>query len=206
MVDILHKRIMFSRFRSGNPYLIHRNGTLNPGEHIRVAAFDPGLRNTGLYMEVRSERGVKTEIMALLKTEGSSPLMCLKNQLDDFLPQLEKCNYILIESQLSVSRPAIEVGSFLVGYLMASTTGPTIIEVDSHLKGTVIEIPAKRKGMTAAERKKELKGGAVDAAEKLLKSRGDDEGLRLLGTKGKRDDMSDCVCYAEAWCRLLRTV
>jgi hypothetical protein len=171
---------------------------------IQIMAIDPGIKNCGIRIERRWSSGyVETVMLArinFLISQGPATdtiyyTNCIK-VLSQYLPVMELCQYILIESQLPINYDMVRMSSHIICFLMCNLANkgckPMICEVDAYFKSRILNAPPK---LT----KPELKKWCRDYALELLKSRGDMETYKVLQKLGKQDDASDCICYTEGW-------
>lgn len=176
-------------------------------DYIQIAAFDPGVVNTGCRIERRykDENGnikVKTILQKLLisgsKKVDQHYFITMKDHLHSIAQDLYDCDYILIESQMRTNPEAIRMSQHII------TTIMNIIDEDS--KALIIEIlpTVKSKSFGIKGLKgRDLKMKAVELSTEILTQREDSYGLELLGTKKKKDDMADVILYCDAWYRYL---
>ncbi len=132
--------------------------------------------------------------------------MNMINELDKYKPLLDECEVILIEKQMSFGKKktntmALKLGQNCYTYFLMKYNGTkTVLEYPAYYKTQVLGAPKKfgkisktyKNGKTvqiADNRKK----WAVRTVESILKLRGDEESLKIIGDAKKRDDMSDCL-------------
>lgn len=113
-------------------------------------------------------------------------------------PLLQKCTFILIESQLRKSKIAnLRAFQHIVSFCLLLSPRPMVIEVDAKLKSHPLT-PRK------FENKYRLKKWAVEKAMAILAERKDEVALAVMKRDWKkRDDHADTICYIEAFFRLL---
>lgn len=184
-------------------------------EIIQIAAFDPGVVNTGCRIERRELQKdgkviVKTVQQKLLKsgskTNDRHYFMTMMDHLYEMSNDLYHCDYILIESQMikqnpEATRMSQHIISTLLNILQGSKT--LVIEILPTVKSKAFGVNTKK-----GEKKlksKELKVWAVGKATEILESRKDTYGLKLIGENKKKDDHCDVVLYCDAWYRYLHT-
>lgn len=175
-------------------------------DFIQIAAFDPGVVNTGCRIEKRyNENGKDTvvTIKQLLLKSGdkrseSHYFIVMKEHLMKLAADLYECDYILIESQMRTNPQAIRMSQHIIS---------TILSIIEESRALMIEIlpTVKSKAFGIKGLKgKDLKNRAVEESFKLLSERGDIVGESLLKEKAKKDDMADVVLYCDAWYRFLQ--
>lgn len=178
-----------------------------PRENITIAAFDPGVVNTGLRIEERKilDNGttkVQTIEQCLIisdkKGESKHFYVNMRNKIYELRSSLEKCNYILIESQMPNNPQAIRMCQHIISTLLSflANSSTLIIEILPTVKSRAFGL----KGIKG----KELKKWAIEKAIDILQERNDDDGLFLLQSSKKKDDQSDVVLYCESWDRFLK--
>ena len=176
-----------------------------PGEmFVQIMAIDPGIKNCGVRIERRWSSGhVETVMLArlnfLISDGPPSDTMYYTNSVrafKNYLPIMELCQYILIESQLPINYDMVRMSTHIICFLMCNLANkgckPMICEVDAYFKSRILNAPPKMS-------KPELKKWCRDYALELLKARGDNETYEVLKKIGKQDDVSDCICYTEGW-------
>lgn len=174
---------------------------------IQIAAFDPGVVNTGCRIERRKsdEDGkiiVETVFQKLLvsgsKKSDQHYFITMREHLFEISKELSECDYILVESQMRNNPQAIRMSQHIISTLLAIiyNSRALVIEILPTVKSKSFGI----KGLKG----KELKKKAVEISTKLLEDRGDTEGLSLLKLKKKQDDMADVILYCDAWHRYLK--
>ena len=176
---------------------------------IQIMAIDPGIKNCGVRIERRWSGGtvetvMLTRINFLVNDEvENSDTVYYTNSirtLRNYLPYMEMCQYIVIESQLPINYDMVRMSTHLISFLMISLENkgcrPMICEVDAYFKSRVFKAPTK---MT----KPELKIWCRDYALKLLEARGDTAAFNAIKAAKKADDLGDVVCYCEGWFKAL---
>jgi hypothetical protein len=175
-------------------------------DFIQIAAFDPGVVNTGCRIEkrfIKDGKDIVVTVKQLLLKSGdrkneSHYFMVMKEHLMKIAADLYECDYILIESQLKANPEAIRMGQHIVS---------TILSIIEESRALMIEIlpTVKSKAFGIKGLKgKELKHRAVEESLKLLSERGDVIGESLIKESRKKDDMADVVLYCDAWHRFLQ--
>jgi hypothetical protein len=184
--------------------------------YIYIMSVDPGIRNCGVRIEQRRLVNdilvhVNTIMMVRINFNENDPLEHTDpetqvfqtayytrstNILDNYLPYIIQCQYILIESQLPINYSMVRMSQHLITYLSirVKNTGnrPLIIEIDPHLKSRLLNAPTK---MSKPQLKKWCRQKALD----ILFARNDMAGHDAIIKAGKGDDMGDTVCQCEAW-------
>lgn len=193
---------MFQAYKKGSQYVVHSDFETEPIPNDKgtlwLCAIDPGVTNTGLRIEERDllEETVTTIHMELFSTpRGVLPSVAVRSNLSKILPLLQSCHYIVVESQMSINRKAVELSVYIIQWLCCSLKGgnnPYVIEVTPQLKSTILLPPKKSKS-------KDLKKMAVDWATDALVTRGDSTGRDIMKASKKKDDLSDVIVYCEAW-------
>ena len=171
---------------------------------IQIMAIDPGIKNCGVRIERRWSSGaVETVMLARLNflISDSAPTNTIYytnaiKVLRNYLPIMELCQYILIESQLPINYDMVRMSSHIISFLMSHLANkgcrPLIYEVDTYFKSRILNAPPKMS-------KPELKKWCWEYALNLLKNRGDMEAYNTIKNAGKQDDMGDVVCYCEGF-------
>jgi hypothetical protein len=184
--------------------------------YIQIAAFDPGVVNTGCRIERReltegiegpdgseSKVIVKTIVQKLFKSgaKGSTEhyFVTMRKHIMSIAKDIYECDYILIESQMRNNPEATRMSQHIISTLLGVIEGSKalIIEILPTVKSRAFGI-SKLKG-------KELKVWAVQQALKILDERGDIKGEGLIKETKKKDDHADVVLYCDAWYRFLLT-
>lgn len=170
---------------------------------IQIMAIDPGIKNCGVRIERRWSSGhVETVMLAKLNfliSEAPTNTIYYTNAikvLRTYLPIMELCQYILIESQLPINYDMVRMSSHIISFLMSQLANkgcrPLIYEVDTYFKSRILNAPPKMA-------KPELKKWCWEYALRILKERNDTEAYNAIKNAGKQDDMGDCVCYCEGF-------
>jgi hypothetical protein len=171
---------------------------------IQIAAIDPGIKNCGVCIERRWSSGyVETVMLARinflvgdLPTADTIYYTYAIRELRKYLPVLELCQYVLIESQLPVNYDMVRMSTHIISFLMMSLENkgckPMICEVDAYFKSRILNAPPKMK-------KPELKKWCRDYMLERYKERGDELSHNLLKSAKKFDEISDTACYIEGW-------
>jgi len=183
----------------------------NPSEnkkYIQIAAFDPGIINTGCRIERREKDSngsliTKTIRQILFKSamKGSNEhyYITMRNHLMSISRDLYDCDYILIESQMRNNPEAIRMSQHIISTLLGITEGSDAIIVE--ILPTVKSRSFGIKGLKG----KDLKKRAVVEALKILEERGDKNGELIIKDTKKKDDHADVILYCDAWYRFLQT-
>lgn len=183
------------------------NLDLDNKSSIQIAAFDPGVVNTGCRIERRekTEKGdiiVKTIKQILFKsgTKGSEQhyYLTMRDHLFSISRELYECDYILIESQMRNNPEATRMSQHIISTLLGIIEGSNalLIEILPTVKSKSFGI----KGLKG----KELKAWAVKESLRILEDRGDVIGETLIRDTKKKDDHADVVLYCDAWYRFLQ--
>lgn len=173
---------------------------------IQIAAFDPGIINTGCRVERRlltENRDGFSNVETLLQKKlelGSKKdvehyYVKLKNILLENKELFDNCDYILVESQLSRNPEAMRMAQHVISTLLCITSRPLIVEVIPQLKTRFFDIK-KHKGL-------DIKKWSIIKAFSILDERNDTFCKDILKHDKKRDDHSDTILYCEAWGNLL---
>lgn len=160
---------------------------------IQMAFFDPGIKNTGFRIERRTDTSTWTVDMGIADFSKNAPMDIL-SFVKEHSRDLMDCHYILVESQLSKNRLAVEISKHIISTIICLiNSGACIIEIDSKYKTDMIVGSKKR------TKSDNLKAMSVVRANEILLKNKDEKGLLMLNELRKKDDVSDCVCYLEAW-------
>lgn len=117
----------------------------------------------------------------------------LTNLLDSYKPYLDQCSTIVIEQQMSygskINTMAIKIAQHTYSYFLFryGQTKP-IVEFPSYNKTQILGAPA---GLEKPQRKK----WAIAKADEIWTIRGDMDASSYVGSKRKKDDMSDCLLH-----------
>jgi len=175
---------------------------------IQIMAIDPGIKNCGMRIERRWSSGhVETVLLArinfLQSDEPPTDTIYYSNSikiLKKYVPIMELCQYIIIESQLPINYDMVRMSTHIISFLMCNLANkgcrPMICEVDCYFKSRILNAPPKMS-------KPELKKWCRNYALKLLDDRKDTEATGLIRGQNKADDMGDVVCYCEGWYKAL---
>lgn len=178
---------MFLNTQSFKNHTIKRKALMR--DEFYICAIDPGIKNTSVYIEKRSkENTITLEEFKLINCENDYEK--LSHELDKFI-YLNVCDYVLIESQLSRNPKALRLMQHIISHLLIKTTKPLIIEISPKFKTQMFKAPRMKS--------KEVKKWAITKAHELLTQREDDFALELFNKMKKKDDISDTICYCEAW-------
>lgn len=179
---------------------------------IQVCSIDPGVINFAVRIERWHPDG-KTEMIDFSHTNFTIPnekevpeigkenfyyinainiieQMCKEN--------IEDCQYVCIESQLSFAYDNVRISSHIIcalcTFLRNKGNRPLIFEIDPKLKSRLLGAPAMRK-------KDELKKWSIKKACEFFTEEGDIISLdfmRDLAKTRKSDDIGDAKCQLEA--------
>ena len=155
--------------------------------------------------KAKEEKRIQKEIQEKEKEEikrakkrGSKALdkhifLRLTQLLDSYKSYFDKCSTIIIEQQMSfgsrVNTMAIKIAQHVYSYfLFRYGDQKTIIEFPSYNKTQLLGAPT---GMDKPKRKK----WAIQEADKIWTLRGDIKTVDMVGSRKKKDDMSDCLLH-----------
>jgi hypothetical protein len=146
----------------------------------------------------KNEKDDEKEEKKEKKKKGSKALDCnvflrLTNLLDRHKEYFDKCSTIIIEQQMSfgnkINTMAIKIAQHTYSYfLFRYRDTKKIVEFPSYNKTQILGAPA---GLDKPQRKK----WAIEKANEIWTTRGDLETVDMIGTKKKKDDMSDCLLH-----------
>lgn len=127
------------------------------------------------------------------KSLDSSLFLRLTALLDSYKEYFDKCSTIIIEQQMSfgsrINTMAIKIAQHTYSYfLFRYGNEKNIIEFPSYNKTQILGAPA---GLEKPRRKK----WAIEKADEIWTLRGDLDTSSFVGTKKKKDDMSDCLLH-----------
>lgn len=119
--------------------------------------------------------------------------MKLTTLLDSYRPYLDQCSTIVIEQQMSygskINTMAIKIAQHTYSYfLFRYGQSKQIVEFPSYNKTQILGAPA---GLEKPQRKK----WAIVKADEIWTMRGDMDASEYVGSKRKKDDMSDCLLH-----------
>jgi hypothetical protein len=131
------------------------------------------------------------------KTLDSNVFLRLTNLLDKHKEYFDKCSTIIIEQQMSfgskINTMAIKIAQHTYSYfLFRYGNAKKIIEFPSYNKTQILGAPS---GLDKPQRKK----WAIEKANEIWTMRGDLDTIDMIGTKKKKDDMSDCLLHVLAY-------
>jgi len=176
-------------------------------DYRQIVSIDPGKKNYAFRIERRYDDGRiipivfdKTAIETISIVDDTAVVdtyKVLTEFLDKYKQFYDNCHYVIIEKQLAVNYKAVRISQHTISYftfrLFNKPLLPPIIEVDSKLKGKMLEAP---KGMGDGQ----LKVWAVTRAREMFEARNDQFSLGVLDHfKSKQDDLSDTACQIEAF-------
>ena len=170
----------------------------------QVISIDPGRKNYAFRIERRYDDGRiipivfdKTEIESITTTDDVTVVdtyKVLTGFLDKYKQFYDDCHYVIIEKQMHFNYKAVRISQHTISYfslvLFNKPLLPAIIEIDSKLKGKMLEAP---KG-------EDLKKWAVLKAREMFEAREDQFSIGVLDYfRSKQDDLSDTACQIEAF-------
>lgn len=190
----------------------YKDKTISPDTqvkpYIQIAAFDPGIINTGCRIERRLKDlngnivtiTVRQILLKSAQKESTDHyFITMRNHLLSMARDLYECDYILIESQMRNNPEAIRMSQHIISTLLGITEGSDVIIVE--ILPTVKSRSFGIKGLKG----KDLKKRAVVEALKILEERGDIKGESMIKETKKKDDHADVILYCDAWYRYLQT-
>lgn len=170
----------------------------------QIMAIDPGIKNCGICIQRFWSSGAIETVMLtrinflisdLAATDTIYYTNCIRI-LRQFVPIMELCQYIIIESQLPINYDMVRMSTHIISFLMMSLENkgckPMICEVDAYFKSRIFKAPPK---MT----KPELKKWCAEYAMKLLQEQGDTETYNVIAKASKKDDLADSWLYVRGW-------
>lgn len=131
------------------------------------------------------------------KALDSNVFIRLTNLLDKHKEYFDKCSTIIIEQQMSfgskINTMAIKIAQHTYSYfLFRYENTKKIVEFPSYNKTQILGAPG---GLDKPQRKK----WAIEKANEIWTTRGDLDTVEMIGTKKKKDDMSDCLLHVLAY-------
>lgn len=174
--------------------------------YYQVVSIDPARKNYAFRIERRYHNGWIIPIVfdkahvESIEEEGGTTICntyeVLTNFLDKYKQFYDECHFIIIERQLPQNYKATRIEQHSISYfsllLKNKPLLPSIVEVDSKLKGKILGAP---KGINDQQ----LKRWATEKARELLNIRLDRFSIGVLDHfRTKQDDLSDTVCQVEA--------
>jgi len=148
--------------------------------------------------EIERDKLEKSKDKGKEKKKGSKALdkyvfLRLTALLDSYKEYFDKCSTIIIEQQMSfgtrVNTMAIKIAQHIYSYfLFRYGDAKKIVEFPSYNKTQILGAP---RGLEKPKRKK----WAVEKAEEIWTLRGDMDTVEMVGSKKKKDDMSDCLLH-----------
>jgi len=201
------------------PEMIAATGRTNCSFY-QLTAIDPGIKNCGIRVERRwsvNNQLVQIETVMNVRIDFKTRITALNKGIDlsltgiggnantiyytesikmleKYMPLFAQSQYIIIESQLTLNYELTRFGQHLITYMTIGVRNkgclPLIIEIDSKFKTKVFDIKSDV----------DIKKWAVEKAYELFRRNNDAVGIGALDSgKSKKDDLSDVVCYCEAW-------
>ena len=129
----------------------------------------------------------------------------LTEELDRHTDIWEKCEYFLIEKQMSfgskINLPAIKIAQHIYSYFVIRYgMAKKIIEFAAYHKTQVLGAPKvlgkkRYQAMTKPQRKK----WAVTKAIEILQLRGEEDIIEIINSRKKRDDLADVFLMCQAF-------
>lgn len=177
-------------------------------DFVQIAAFDPGVVNTGCRIEkrfFRDEKEITTTVKQLLFKSGDSKssskvhyFMTMRDHLMSIAKELYESDYILIESQMKTNPEAIRMCQHIISTILSIVEGSRalVIEILPTVKSRAFGI----KGLKG----RDLKLRAVEESMKILNEREDIVGETIIKGCRKKDDHADVILYCDAWYRYLQ--
>lgn len=110
--------------------------------------------------------------------------------LDSYKDHYPTASMVIVERQMSNNPDMWRISQATMDYFLIKYPHLIVVELDAHLKSKAFNAPKMLKS--------ELKKWDIETAERLLTARGDDEGLRILRSYKKKDDIADTVIGIEA--------
>lgn len=185
------------------------------GESIIVTSVDPGIKNCAVYVQkVNLLNDTRTSLflkrMDFSQDEGqyTSSIKVLE-KLEEEMKLFSRSQYIFIEKQMTVSIPNTRMGQHLITYFCTITRNkgkrPIIMEITPKAKTKVLKCPPELAGNKPAYKK-----WCVKEAIRILDRRDNPDEESFItciecATKGKKDDMGDTVCQAEAGILIMKS-
>lgn len=119
--------------------------------------------------------------------------------LMQFMSLILMCHFVIVERQLPLNYKSTRIMQHILSFCMIHLANapllPSIIEIDSKLKGKMLGVP---KGC----HDKELKKWSIMRARQLLIMRQDAWSIEVMNYYfTKQDDLADTVCQVEAICK-----
>lgn len=175
-------------------------------DYVQIAAFDPGVVNTGCRIErrfLRNGQEVTTTVKQMLLKCGDRKsdthyFMTMREHLMSIAKELYDCDYILVESQMKTNPEAGRMAQHIISTILSIVEGSRslVIEILPTVKSRAFGI----KGLKG----RDLKMKAVEESLKILSERGDIVGETLIKSSRKKDDQADVILYCDAWYRYLQ--
>ena len=197
------KRFSHAESFDSKLFCMFNDKVLPSRDYIIIAAFDPGVVNTGVRIERRNEDGTITTLhqnrfVAGKKSQDSHYYVRTIEYLTGLKELLIDCEYILVESQMRVNPQGTRMAQHLISTILTLThesPRSIVVEVLPTVKSKAFGAPRLKS--------KELKVWAVEKALGVLQTRGDHATYDLLKGDKKRDDHADVILYCDAWFRYL---
>ena len=180
----------------------------NTDHHI-VISMDPATDNFGFRIERRWLTTNEIETIELITVPfdrnvdeyGYCPLY---TQISDFLDRYKDwyphAHLFIVERQITINNRSSRISQHIFSYFLpicrASSKRPILIELDPKVKGKSLGVPKDLN-------KKQLKQWGVEKTIYYFLIRGDEKGLSLFLSPGKKDDRADTVIQVEGFYALV---
>ena len=167
-------------------YIIHTKGTI-PITHYHVVSIDPGIKNIAVRIELRNDDSIKTIFFKLIDVSHTiSPFTYLTEVMESIFELFKDCNIVLIEQQIVKNHKVMRIAQHLLSYFITKfhilEKRPFIVEVNPKLK--TIRMPSGSNN----------KKWSIEEAKRILEKGHDEDGLAVINSSKKKDDLSDTVC------------
>jgi hypothetical protein len=175
-------------------------------KYYHLLSIDPGRTNFAIRLEKRYDGKVETIKMENIdirdnKQEGINvEYNNINKVLKGYSSYFDDLHIVVIEHQINLNPDTPRVLQHVISYFLLNLQNkkkkPLILEVDPALKGKQLGYIKSEHGTT--------KTWAKLKALELLQERKDEAGLKIMKSKGKKDDMADTICQAEAVAQVLK--
>ena len=184
--------MLIESFCSGNIDDILRDISLKK-QHT-IASFDPAIVNLGVRIEVRrSELDRTTLYYARWHLNSKDTFTDLITRIRSIIDLLKSCDFIVCERQMPINYDMVRLSQHLMSSIRLLLPDVIILEVSIALKARYL---------------KDLYGKDIDVKKEAIrraKDLLDQQGLDILKSESKKDDLSDTLVQIEGVFFWIRT-
>jgi hypothetical protein len=183
------------------PHDMQKSKRIWDKDYVNVISIDPAILNYAIRIERRYKNGdVKTIVFHKISISDKTDYDNSCNNLFTFLDKLKKhfitINFVIMEKQPNLNPKIERIAAYTIAYFVRELKNlpllPSIFEINSKLKGRMLNVPKKLKRI-------ELKKWGIEVATSMLEDREDTFSLDILAGEKKKDDLCDTVIQSEAF-------